>query len=54
MCFGVAGIIVERCEFGDRSYLMLVLPSLPFQESTISNLGTERIGHLISDPRQKE
>ncbi|XP_055394698.1 G patch domain-containing protein 2-like isoform X3 [Bubalus kerabau] len=24
------------------------------KESSISNLGTERIGHLISDPRQKE
>ena len=27
MCFGVTGIIMGKGEFGDRSYLMIVLPS---------------------------
>lgn len=33
---------------------MILLSSLSFQETSISALSTERIGHIISDPRQKE
>lgn len=31
-----------------------LFPIFVFQETSMSTLGTERLGHIVSDPRQKE